>query len=246
MINLYSNAQNCSILCNYIYFYKRPPKIKTYCIINKRNPRCILYTLKNDINVYIVIRGTDPSDFNNIYINFEYKLVNTPEFKCKIHKGFYNYFLNLKQKLEFQIKKYNNSNIILTGHSMGGCIAILASYYFNTNCITFGTPPMCRRKFKLLYNENLKKNTKYCINFKNLYDPIPSICNSKTLFFAILNIASYIKYKIYKHVELPGIYININKKNYNNHLMATYVDILKIIKDNKRVLNNLRIPYKIN
>jgi len=133
---------------------------------------------------------------------------------------------------------------------MGGCVAILSSYYFNIDCITFGTPPFCRQKFTTLYNKHLSHNKKCCINFRNLYDPIPSIYNSKTLMFAIANLFNVFEYKIYRNVKLPGIYININLKkikyenNYIiiNHLMANYLKILsnklyfkKIIETNKKI-----------
>jgi len=108
MFYIYKTVLDCSILCRSIYTYKRPPNIKNKCIINQHKPHCILYTLQNNNNIYIVIRGTEISDVNNLYTNFDYQLINTPEFNCKIHKGYYTYFLNIKDVLKSHINKLKN------------------------------------------------------------------------------------------------------------------------------------------
>ena len=106
-----------------------------------------------------------------------------------IHAGFYQMFNLMKYELYHIIRKYLESNIkeykiILTGHSLGGSVSIIATIclfinfysYFKTGKIkleniTFGSPKIGNIEFSNLYKDLIKNNTHYFHNS----DPIPCV-----------------------------------------------------------------------
>lgn len=100
----------------------------------------------------------------------------------KIHNGFYNQFLGLKDKIDNNIDNMCNKEIYFTGHSLGGALATIASLYYsvkykklNISCITFGSPRVGNERFTYLFDVYVKKSYRYI----NRYDPIPCIPFSK-------------------------------------------------------------------
>jgi Lipase (class 3) len=74
----------------------------------------------------------------------------------KVHNGFADSFDDLKLHILHYVNK--NDKIIFTGHSLGGAIACLASFFFkrngfNVTCVTFGQPRVGNSDFKDAFNK---------------------------------------------------------------------------------------------
>jgi len=85
----------------------------------------------------------------------------------KVHNGFLNQYLVIKNKLfdniDNIIKNNNIGEISLSGHSSGGAIANIASIDFckkyndiPIKCVTFGSPKVGNQNFVDEYNKYVK------------------------------------------------------------------------------------------
>jgi predicted lipase len=106
-----------------------------------------------------------------------------------IHAGFYQMFNLMKYELYHIVRKYleteaNEYKIVITGHSLGGSLSIIASIclYINFHSylkddklklenITFGSPKVGNNEFSKLYKDLINNNTHYFHNS----DPIPCV-----------------------------------------------------------------------
>jgi hypothetical protein len=125
-------------LCTRIY---DEPKIG--CVIKNDTDYCEI--VKEENNVYVVFRGTD----NKLgwKSNFHFRDRNLND----VHDGFEKAYLAIQSDLCARVGAYGLyevNNIIFTGHSRGGVMAIQAASDYacnpydaiNVSCITFGAP----------------------------------------------------------------------------------------------------------
>ena len=107
-----------------------------------------------------------------------------------VHQGFYEMFNLMKLELYHIVRKYlhkerANYNILITGHSLGGSLSMIAaaSIYaqFHTmitkgnlkiDNITFGSPKVGNYEFSRIYNMWIGKN---CRHYYHNCDPIPYV-----------------------------------------------------------------------
>jgi triacylglycerol lipase len=97
----------------------------------------------------LALRGTEAS-FGNIHETVEDVKADlkaslvTLEGGAKIHKGFYDAFQLIKDPVEKDLKKHKNIPLYITGHSLGGALAIVATRFLGSDslgaCYTFGSP----------------------------------------------------------------------------------------------------------
>lgn len=127
--------------------------------------------------LFYVFRGTD--DINDWKTNISLK--KTYHKGLGIHTGFFKSWTHLKQDIK---KTYLDSNVlhIFTGHSKGGAEAVVCSYMFkeylnrekedrnNTTveCVTFASPRVGDKKFKMDYNSKIKHK-----RYQTIFDLVP-------------------------------------------------------------------------
>ncbi|MFH1429315.1 MAG: lipase family protein [Candidatus Margulisiibacteriota bacterium] len=70
---------------------------------------------------------------------------------AKIHDGYNRAFLNIEQAVREQAEKLNGYRLYITGHSMGGALALIATRALNSDniaaCYTFGSPRVGSSEF---------------------------------------------------------------------------------------------------
>ena len=94
----------------------------------------------------LVFRGTEVDDFRDLWADLDAKLVraNGGDAGEKIHNGFQNAFERVRSEIEQDLKKNPDLPLYITGHSLGGALAIVATWFIASNslgaCYTFGGP----------------------------------------------------------------------------------------------------------
>jgi len=104
---------------------------------------------QKDVTV-IVFRGTD--DTLDWFTNLNELAVQTPH--GQMHKGFFNAYQSLKQQVGAILEQNPPKYLWITGHSLGGAIAVVCAYDLTeegrrsvTGVITFGQPMVVRKPF---------------------------------------------------------------------------------------------------
>ena len=121
-------------------------------------------TVTEEKTIVISIRGTD--EVADLLTVAEYSTdMETMDFlgdvKYQVHKGFLEAAKGLLEVIDFQGFKDHKYNVILTGHSLGGGVAILLGCLavnkipgINIQVIAYATPPCVDPAFAMLCSEN--------------------------------------------------------------------------------------------
>ena len=151
--------------------------------------------------ICVVFRGTEQKiDWYHNLLAWKYKL---PNFKCKVHKGFYKQlndydnFIKISDQLNLEISENPSYSVYILGHSLGAALASIFGFLYSNisnyfiTVITFASPRVGDKKFRELF-EN-QSNLKH-YRFTNKNDIVPNL--------PIIN---------YHHT---GIHININNNKF--------------------------------
>lgn len=154
--------------------YNECKNIKIIKVIRKKNAQILGLIIDYKDTIFITFGGTHFSlDINSALFNsFDIRYVDLGY--CKVHKGYYNLY---KKYIEKELHNFDK-NIIISGYSMGGALAILSYLHYNISvpknlikCYTFGTP-----KFGDIRLYNLLKSDNNIIRIEYEDDNIPKLC----------------------------------------------------------------------
>jgi predicted lipase len=164
---------------------------------------------KNNI-AWVLFRGTQTEDEYEQDLKFnQVDVIN--DFKC--HNGFYNIYIDIQEEFTNILQKLNPNYIFCIGHSLGGGILTIASFFLyenyknNVQIYVIGTPRCCDNKL----NKYLKEYYFYKINnLSDIYiEAVPAI-------IPFYNIS-------YEHNTNKLFYFNDNKGDISdNHSLNTY------------------------
>lgn len=123
-----------------------------------------LYYYQGD--AYLVFRGT--CSWWDVLFDIQTSLITTPEFVGCVHKGFYT----LWSQLDIPLPE-NFSRLYITGHSLGGALAVLTSVWladWDPEVYIFGAPRVGDPEFVTWYNQLVT-----CYNIRDQRDLIPKL-----------------------------------------------------------------------
>ncbi len=128
----------------------------------------------------LAFRGTE-ADFTDIKADLKADLKSIGDEK-KVHRGFYEAFNLVKQDIEQDLAKYPDAPVYITGHSLGGALAIVATQTLACDsvgaCYTFGGP----RVGNIHYAEHIKTPIYRIVNAA---DAVPRVPPAKLMNFLV-------------------------------------------------------------
>ena len=122
------------------------------------------FIISNHREQTIVFRGTEITSIKDLKTDLKFKSKNG------FHEGFYEAFLSIKSELFSNIDL--NKKTYITGHSLGGALAIITTIHLpiqNKYCVTFGSPRVVTNEI----TKQLKDVEKKIFRYENVGDPVP-------------------------------------------------------------------------
>ena len=149
------------------------------------------YVVSDADDIIIMCRGTEAINLNDTLADL--KIVSVcHRFGGNVHSGFYTEYSKVIHGIKKAIKLHNpegSKNIWVTGHSLGGAIALLVSMDIKPNgCYTFGQPRVGNKTL-------MKQITFPYFRYKNNNDIVPNIP------FVILG---YIHSGVLRYIDING------------------------------------------
>ena len=142
-------------------------------------------------HVVVAFRGTVKKSLKNWktdsqFLKAKCQLGNYQERRCgRVHRGFQKAYLAIREPLKQTIR--GAKRISFTGHSLGGALALLATYDFKTtfrtptqrypvnNCYVFGTPLVADLRWEMLFSHLKLDSLRFSQKDGNRTDVIPRI-----------------------------------------------------------------------
>ena len=110
------------------------------------------YVITGDDVTVVAFRGTDFSELSDWMANLGRS--PTPTDHGDVHKGFYFAYQSMKPQVVEILKTRDTTNLWVTGHSLGGALALLCAYDLESiedrklnGVVTFGQPMVARQQF---------------------------------------------------------------------------------------------------
>jgi hypothetical protein len=95
----------------------------------------------------------------------------------RVHRGFYQAFLEVKTQLEVEIGRLSNRSIVLTGHSLGGALATVAAAEWTGRAVsgiyTYGQPRVGKSDFAAHITSNFGGSMYRFVNDDDIVPRVP-------------------------------------------------------------------------
>tara|TARA_B000000477_G_scaffold2994_1_gene2803 strand:+ start:21309 stop:22025 length:717 start_codon:yes stop_codon:yes gene_type:complete len=154
-----------STLCKLSYCDNRNDAI----FITDNQTDCQCYINYNNNAVFITFRGSSSID------DWKHDLdtrTENPKDNIKIHKGFFDQYMSVKDKIYKTIQQINKNinleNIHISGHSLGGALAYVCAVDIhlvtnnpNIRVLTIGSPRPGNKDFANYFNNNIRESVRY-------------------------------------------------------------------------------------
>jgi len=141
-------------------------------VFNEENTQAFLASSdKYKMNV-LAFRGTE-ADIEDIKTDLKGTTIEIDG--ASIHRGFYNAFNHVKDDIEGALKILNSNGypLYITGHSLGGALALLATKFLASDslgaCYTFGSPRVASSTF----GDDIKTPIYRIVNAADLVPRVP-------------------------------------------------------------------------
>jgi len=138
--------------------------------------------------IVLAFAGTDDASIRNWIedFNFPRKKPYSNCKKCSVHEGFYNAYESVQEQVRAAIKSLSQTHptakIIITGHSLGAALAVIAFVDVIDNNIavpsqiyTFGQPRVGNKYFSSWVKDSLTPSSTTMIRVTHGHDPVPHL-----------------------------------------------------------------------
>ncbi|MGM9988490.1 MAG: lipase family protein [Bacillaceae bacterium] len=203
-----------------------PPSYELIAPIHTPSKEPFGLVLESKEAVIIAFRGTQSQE--NLIKDMEIQQILYPlcENAGNVHSGFLSIYTEIRPSLLYYLSSLPKTKpLIITGHSLGGALAILAALDVKVNTpfeqvimCNFGAPKVGDKPFVTTYNKHLLNSYRVI----NLFDGIPLFPPSKKLMESLLN-----EKLEYVHVEKVVILSKYEKSLTDAHNLQTYIVALQ-------------------
>lgn len=162
------------------------PQVTDITVVLNSTGNACGYTAYNpaEDEVMIVFRGTQPLSIKNWIDDLDFLKTSYPGCAdCHVHRGFYYTYLEVRDQILANARslfaKYPNSRKLVTGHSLGGALAVLASIdivqLFGPidEFYTYGQPRVGDKNFADFVNSIVPGN--FNSRITHYMDPVPHL-----------------------------------------------------------------------
>lgn len=227
-----------------IYTFYRSLSMKVDYYHEKGNECTLAY---NDNDIFIAFSGTTFNEWLDILDDIDAKCIRHTECGCA-HEGFYIRAIHINSWLVQKIMMIQDDGkqrkIWITGHSLGGAVAIISSTLLNfeiAGIYTFGQPRVGDRKFVKCFDETLGSKTFRFVHTCDIVPRLPSVLsgyrNNQTMVY--INHKDKIEnLNFFKRTidRLKDFLINIKKTNVphiQEHFINSYINVIVKLLDSK-------------
>jgi triacylglycerol lipase len=205
-----SKAIQCALLSQEVYKdFSQSPQFSGFPgitpeLIEKTDTdtQCAILSDTTGDSIYIVFRGSEKRqdwntnlNFKRVELEFEQEVIQKeivqPQEKvypyegksssgAKMHQGFVSAYFSVREKVHDYLKSQSTSNLIVTGHSLGGALATLCAvdvqYNFGERygitIYTFGAPRVGNDGFRQSFNRRVPNSYRY-VNGMDIVPALP-------------------------------------------------------------------------
>lgn len=171
---------------------------------------------------------------------------------CNVHHGFYTSYMTVSSSVKAQlttlVSKYRNAPIYVTGHSLGGAIAIVAaldihSTYGNSiKLYTFGEPRVGNGAFASFVNSQIP-DTFRVIHYADIVPHLPPVAsNYKHTNYEVWYTEDMRSYKVCNSEDPSCSDSRVPNLSTSDHDISNYIKIVAVAEDKPltKMIKNLR------
>jgi triacylglycerol lipase len=140
------------------------------------------YLVGNATQLILIFRGTEPKSVQDWITNAQVAKVRA--IGGRVHSGFWQSCQEIWSEVESEVQRMRSQfatppPLFLTGHSLGGALAILAGAQLQLcghavdGIYTFGCPRIGDRQFAMQYNRRLYNATYRLVNHRDIVTQLP-------------------------------------------------------------------------
>lgn len=205
------------------------------------------YLAKRDDMAVLAFRGTE-QNFNDIIIDLKIRFYETNA--GRMHRGFLEAYQVIAKEVQKEINQLKDVPIYVTGHSLGGALAVVATASLASDniaaCYTFGCPKVGDQEFSLRNNKipiyrviNSNDIITYVPMFNIRYQGIGDI-----RYLSHNNELLYARDKVEETKMFLTYFIPTRLRQFFlRHRISEYCEKLKIIAEKRATYKKLEVGY---
>ena len=188
----------------------------------------------------LAFRGTEQK-LGDFKADLQAALIAPPEGDTheKVHQGFYEAFMDVKKDIERDLKTDSNIPLYITGHSLGGALAVVATRFIAGEslgaCYTFGSPRVGNLDLSLKFKTPIYR----VVNAADIVPRVPP-AHIIPLLVAIIKITPLPLEWLSEFLERFRGYIHFGDMRYLNHVPPGLSDEFEGL----RLISNPSLPLR--
>jgi len=182
---------------------------------NNKGTQAFLAKRDKDKIAVLAFRGTEKEDLRDIKTDLDIRFYKGKKNE-KIHMGFYNAFKCVDSSIRKQLKKIDGYSLYITGHSLGGALALIATRELNTDnlaaCYTFGSLKVGNSEF----GDSIKPPIYRVVNALDIVPCLPNTYLTEILYLLVKGVLS-LKIPLIQMIFTPLLHFIQKFRGYDHH-----------------------------